>query len=99
MKGEIYYREKYPKELRIQIQNKEELEFLKLLFSFTPRGVLKKFTKIDLENEGLSDKWKKNFSDKSDRANNGEAYNTSEIWHMLDEEVENMRLLEDASNV
>jgi hypothetical protein len=99
MKGEIYYREKFPKELRIQIQNKEELEFLKFLFSFTPRGILKKFTRSDLENEGLSDKWKKDFSDKSDRSNVGEPFSTYEIWEVLDEEENNVAKLEDASYV
>lgn len=63
MKAEMYYKSEYPKELRIQIRNLEELEYLKLIF--TPN-----VNEVSVKKTGLvSDSWFENISNRiSDRA-------------------------------
>ncbi len=93
MKAEMYYRETYPKELRLKIENQEEFEFLKLLFYNPPEDVLKRFKEQDLKDAGLSAQWKKEFIKNSNNSQSSE-YGTYKVWEVIDEEEENMRLLD-----
>lgn len=99
MKGEIYYREKYPKEFRILLQNEDEIKFLKLLFNNYPKGLLKKFTVTELDDAGVSAAWRKKFIAAADKADIEEPYSTYSLWEALDNELENIQNLEDASHV
>ena len=61
MKAEMYYRETTPKELRIYFENDDEIKFFKLLFSLTPSGILDRFTKDELDDEDITESWKKSY--------------------------------------
>lgn len=99
MTAEFHYREKYPKELRVQIANEDELHYLRLLFEYSPAGILKKFTEAELNGVNLTKEWKKKFIDKSRMADDGEPYDIYNVWTALHEEVDNLKVLEDASHV
>lgn len=99
MTAEFHYREKYPKEFRIQIANEDELHYLRLLFEYSPEGILKKFSETELKGVNLTKEWKKKFIDKSKMAEEGEPYDIYNVWEALREEVENLEVLEDASHI
>jgi hypothetical protein len=99
MTANFHYREKYPKELRIQIANEDELQLLRLVFQESPKGILKRYKEQDLHLIDKNSSWKKRVSEKSERAETGEAYDTFNVYEALEEEVQNMELLEDASHV
>jgi hypothetical protein len=95
MKAEVYYRESYPKEVRIQLENEDELKFFKLLFSLTPKGILGKFDEDDLSRQHLNKRWKSRFIKKSDEANGDESpYTTYGVYQELENEMENIEMLE-----
>lgn len=99
MTAEFHYRETYPKELRVQIQNEDELHFLRLLFEYTPKFILKKFTKSELADANITESWRKKFISEADLAEEGEPYDVYDVWGALREEVENLQQLEDASHI
>jgi hypothetical protein len=91
MKGEMYYRETYPKELRIQIENEDELKFLKILFSYNPKHTLKKFT-VPETSDTVNESWRKRFMKKVEEhhmSDNDTQYQNYEIFDALATEIEN----------
>ena len=99
MTGEIYYREKYPKELRIQIANEDEFKVLRLIFNDSFGGMLRRFKSGDLEVLDLTETWKKDVLKKSMTAESYGSYDNYGVYEALAEESYNMKVLEDASNV
>lgn len=98
MKGEIYYREKWPKEFRIQIENEDELKLLHLLFNYNPKILLGKFKVIELEEAGYSKAWRDNFI-KQTKGRTDSEYDYFGPWDAIDEELNKMKSLGDASNI
>lgn len=101
MKGKVYYREKYPKEIRIKIQNEDELKFLRILFSQNPREILKKFKLIETE-DIVTNSWRKTFIARCNTAayeEDGSPYTTHNVYDAIEEEIQNMEVLEDASHI
>ena len=99
MNGEFYYREKWPKEFRITIENEDEFKLLQLIFQESPRGILKRYKLSEMGLIGKNSDWKKFVSYKSDHAEEYEAYSTYGVFEAFEEEEQNMKVLEDAGNV
>ena len=101
MKGEIYYREKYPKELRIQIENEDEFKLLQLIFNDDSKGILQRYKAKDLENIKRTNAWKLAYIKRAEKADGVEdtPYSTYPVFEALEEEAYHMEILEDASHV
>ena len=100
MTGEFHYREKWPKELRLTIENEDELNYLKLVFNESIASSLKRFKEVEIKdaiNKGKD--WKKRVSSESQQSDYGEAYCTAYVWEAIDDEFRNMTILEDASHI
>ena len=99
MTGEFHYREKWPKEFRLQIQNEDEFKLLQLIFQDTVAGILKRYKPSDLEFIGKDSAWKKKVTEKSNLADEYGEYGTYSVYKAFEEEAHNMMVLEDASHI
>jgi hypothetical protein len=97
MKAEMYYRETYPKELRIQIENEDELNMLYLMFHWSPENMLKRFKEDELDEAGLSATWRKNFIKNSNNSDNTQ-YETYEVFKELEQEKSQIKFEEASEN-
>lgn len=99
MNGEFHYREKWPKELRLTVENEDEFNLLRLIFTDSPRGILRRYKADELSVIEKDDSWKKTMIKKSDLAEEDGAYSTYGVYEALEEEQQNMQILEDASHI